>query len=72
MTFTFLDAWQHLGQSGRHVVPRQVYASVVFQVPVDAHGDVDPRVAPHHYALSLLVQFEEVAVGAFQFHLEFP
>ena len=72
MTFTFLDAWQYLWQLSCHVVPRQVYAGIVFQVPVDAHGDVDPRVAPYHYALSLLVQFEEVVVGTFQFHLEFP
>ena len=67
-----LHGRQHVGQLGLHLVPAEVNARMVFQIPVDAHGDVHPRVAAHHHATPGLVQLEEVAVGFLHFNFEFP
>ena len=68
----FLDTRQHGRQHGLRVVPRDVDAAVVLQVPVHAHGHVDPVMAAHDDLRSLLVEFEEflsVVLQQFQFKL---
>ena len=45
-----------------HLVPRKVYARIVFQIPVQTDTDIGPRFAPDDNAGSLLVEFEVVAL----------
>ena len=60
VTFLFFDSGQHSRQLRLHLIPRQVDASIVFQIPVHPRGDVHPGVTTHHDLLALLVQLEEV------------
>ena len=45
-------------------------ACMVFQVPVDARGDVHPGVTSHHNLLTLLVELEKVFVALDQLCLK--
>ena len=70
VAFLLLHGGHHLGQADLHLVPAEVYAGMILQVPVQAHANAHPRVAPHHGPVALLVQLEEVAVGLLQLNLE--
>ena len=66
------NVWQFLA----HIVPGDVDAGMMFQIPVDAHGNIDPRVASDDdrivfagwfrrsgvLAISNLVYLEEILV----------
>ena len=62
------------GQDGRkfglHLVPCKVDACMVFQVPVDARGDVHPGIAAHHDLRALLVEFKEILLALHQLCLK--
>ena len=45
MAFLLLHGRKNGREFHHHVVPSDVDASVVLEIPVHAHGDVDPRVA---------------------------
>ena len=45
MAFLLLHGRKNGREFHHHVVPSDVDASVVLELPVHAHGDVDPRVA---------------------------
>ena len=62
---------QRFGDSGLHPVPRQVYAGIVFQIPVHAGGDIHPGVSSHDDLLPALVKFEEICISLYQLRLEF-
>lgn len=72
MALLFLNAGQRGGQLGRRIVPREVYAAVILQVPVHANGHINPVMATHDHLLTLLVELEELlAIVLQQFNLEF-
>ena len=62
------------GEYGRelrlHLIPGEVDAGIVFQIPVDARGDVHPGVAPHHDLRPFLIKFEEILFALDEFGLE--
>ena len=41
-----LDGWQYCWQFGVHAVPCDMDAGIMLQIPVDAHGNIHPGVAP--------------------------
>ena len=63
---------QLLWETRLHAIPREVDAGMVFQIPVDACGDIDPGVSPDHNTGAALVELEKVAVGLDQLCLELP
>ena len=54
---------KHNGKGGMHLVPSELDAAIILQVPVDARCDVDPSVAAHDNLAALLVEFEEIHIG---------
>ena len=46
-----------------HLVPSELDAAIILQVPVDARCDVDPSVAAHDNLAALLIEFEEIHIG---------
>ena len=70
MTLLLFDSRQYSRQFGLHLIPREVDACIVLQIPVNTRSDVHPRVASHHDLRALLVEFKEVLVALYQLCLE--
>ena len=70
MTFLGLHRRQVFRKFRVHAVPAQVYACIIFQIPVYTGGDVDIAVATYHYLLSFLIELEEIFVASAQFKNE--
>ena len=49
------DCGEHSGQLGLHLVPSEMDAGIVLQVPVHTRGDVHPGVSSHHDLLTSLI-----------------
>ena len=71
MPFSVQHGRQRIRKLGNHVVPRQMDACMILQVPVQPYGNADWVVSADDYLFSLLVQFKEIfARGGFLFYDE--
>ena len=60
MPFRLLHCWQMLRQLRMHLIPSQMNACMIFQIPIDTHSNVHVCVAFHHHLVALLAQLEKV------------
>ena len=63
VAFLLRYCWKHGREFGLHLVPGEMDAGIILQVPVHTRSDVHPRVTSHHDLLALLIQFEEVVLA---------
>ena len=63
VTLLLAYLWKDSREGGMHLVPCELDAAIILQVPVDARSNVDPSVASHDNLAALLVEFEEIHVG---------